>query len=33
MERFGEEIYNSLTKVMVNRIEQQHQEVQQDEEI
>ena len=33
MERFGEEIYNSLTKGMVKRLEQQHQEVQQDEEI
>lgn len=33
MERFGEEIYNSLTKGMVKRIEQQHQEVLQNDEI
>ena len=32
MERFGEEIYNSLTKGMKS-LEQQHQEIQQDEEI
>jgi hypothetical protein len=33
MERFGEDIYNSLTKGMIKKIEEEYQEALQDEEI